>query len=714
MPDTEPSLFSASLDVALAYAQAGLRVLPIMKGTKRPPMQSWVEAATTDGDTIHNWFTGIYKDAGVGLAMGRQPNGTMIFALDIDEHDPAHSGSETLGDLELEHGRLPETVTSITGSGGLHMLFTAPASIEVRNGVAGDGIDVRGEGGQIVVYPSIHPTTGARYEWEDGRAPWETAVAEAPGWLLDLVVKPEPTPAPLNAPAQSTGPFATPDSPAEWLRSQWDWPLQLRDAGWVEQQRDRNGDTHWIRPGQTERGKTGGVLHPGGPFVVFSTDASTATLRATASHINRDGSVSLTPYDFYTAHRHGGDTSAASRAIRAMMDPADSRLSTLDPADPATPGAQAMSRKVKLTPASSMSLRRVRWLWSGRVAVGTLSLLAGPEGLGKSTLAYWLAARITRGELSGEDHGHSRSVLVCATEDSWEHTVYPRLLAHDADCDRVFRMDVESDGDTTSELILPADLGDVEAVAAEVEASLLILDPLMSRLDAHLDSHRDGEVRQALEPLVRSCERSHLACLGLIHHNKSGSTNPNDLVMASKAFTAVARSVHHVVRDPDDETGEVRIFGTTKNNLGRMDLPTPSFTIGTWTYPTYDEHGEPDGTGEVGQLRWGPDSGKSIQSALSKSAAEAGGQVSATDWLRRFMRKNGRVRAGEVYKAADKDKIPRLSLHQAYNKLGLDSDEQDGATHWFDPTDSRLSGGEDASSGADPTNNDTPKLGDIL
>ena len=712
MPDTDPSLFSASLDVALAYAQAGLRVLPIMKGTKRPPMQSWVEAATTDGDTIRNWFTGIYKDAGVGLAMGRQPNGTMLFALDIDEHDPAHSGSETLGDLELEHGRLPETVTSITGSGGLHMLFAAPASIEVRNGVAGDGIDVRGEGGQIVVYPSIHPTTGARYEWEDGRAPWETTVAEAPGWLLDLVVKPEPTPAPLNAPAQSPDQFATPDSPAEWLRSRWDWPLQLRDAGWVEHQRDRNGDTHWIRPGQTERGKTGGVLHPGGPFVVFSTDASTATLRATASHINRDGSVSLTPYDFYTAYRHGGDASAAGRALNELMNPADSRLSTLDPADPAqTAGAQALKpRKLKLTAASSIGVRQVHWMWDGRIAVGTLALLAGPEGLGKSTLAYWLAARVTNGDLPGEDFGKPRSVLVCATEDSWEHTINPRLMAHGADRSRVFRLEVEVDGGVTGELVLPADLSDMEEAAAEADASVVILDPLMSRLNAKLDSHRDGEVRLALEPLVRSCETAGLACLGLIHHNKSGSTNPLDLVMASKAFTAVARSVHTVIRDPEDETGDTRMFGTIKNNLGRMDLPVRTFVIGSWNYATDD-----GGTGSTGQLHWGADSSKSIQSALSKSAAEAGGQVSATDWLRRFMRKNGRVRAGEVYKAADKDKIPRLSLHQAYNKLGLDSDEQDGATHWFDPADSRLSADdEDASSGANPTNSDTPTLGDIL
>jgi hypothetical protein len=63
-------------------------------------------------------------------------------------------------------------------------------------------------------------------------------------------------------------------------------------------------------------------------------------------------------------------------------------------------------RLVKLTKASSITVRPVKWLWDKRVALGTLALLAGREGIGKSTLAYTLAAQITRGELPGS-YGHS-------------------------------------------------------------------------------------------------------------------------------------------------------------------------------------------------------------------------------------------------------------------------------------------------------------------
>lgn len=681
MPD--PIERSTTLALALSYAAAGLRVLPILPNSKRPPMREWTEAATTNPDVITSWYTYLYGDHGIGLAMGRQPDGRFIFALDVDEHDPAHSGNESLAELERTYGSLPATVRSLTGSSGLHLLFEAP--VEVRNGVAGDGLDVRGEGGQIVVAPSIHPVTGRRYAWEDTFAPWEHAIARTPGWLLDLVLPHSPPPSmrPSVAPR-----FSDPDhdtgSSGEWLRERWDWAHQLRDAGWVEHHTDRTGDTHWTRPGKPPREGASAVLHVGGPLVVFSTDHSMSGLRS-VGRVNSDGSVSVSPLDFYAAMRHGGDLRAAGRAIRLLMDPADSRLS-------AEPDPDPRRRKLKATKASAIPVLRVQWLWDGRIAAGTLALLAGSAGLGKSTLGYWLAARVTRGELEGEDWKRPRSVLVCATEDSWEHTITPRLMAHDADLDRVVRLEVELDGSTRAELSLPADLTDVEVFAGEMDASLLLLDPLMSRLDAKLDTHRDAEVRQALEPLVNSLVRSKLACVGVIHHNKSGSTNPLDLVMASTAFGAVARSVHTVVADPTDEAGSGRMFGTTKNNLGRMDLPVRTFTVDSWSYPTSD-----GGVGEVGRLRWGADATMSIQSALNTAADNRKPALGAAiDWLRTYMTQHGpRVNSSDAIKAGDKAGHSTVTLGKARHVLGIESEDArvygPRNTAWFYPADRQLS-----------------------
>src|SRR5665647_1533089 len=139
-------------------------------------------------------------------------------------------------------------------------------------------------------------------------------------------------------------------------------------------------------------------------------------------------------------------------------------------------------RHVVLTSAASIKPRPVFWLWKNRLALGTLGLLAGREGVGKSTLGYWIAARITQGDLYGCFQGTPKAVLVCATEDSWEHTIVPRLMAAGADLTRVYRVDVVTAMDITVSMSLPRDLEGVERAANEVDAALMLLDPLVSRL----------------------------------------------------------------------------------------------------------------------------------------------------------------------------------------------------------------------------------------
>lgn len=366
-----------------------------------------------------------------------------------------------------------------------------------------------------------------------------------------------------------------------------------------------------------------------------------------------------------------GRNTAGDRLAELRRDDDPEAAHTSDPPPPAPTSSSAngsAQRHLVLTSASSFKLRRVIWLWLDRFALGTIALLAGPEGLGKSTLAYWLAARISRGELPGELEGAPKAVLVCATEDSWEHTIVPRLLAHDADLERVYRIEVHA-ADLTVGLNLPVDIAATEQAIADTDAALVILDPLMSRLDASLDTHRDGEVRRALEPLAAMADTNRIGVLGLIHHNKSGSNNPLDLVMASKAFTAVARSVHTAIRDPDDDTGQRRLFGTPKNNLGRDDLATLSFTTETFTYDT------DDGPGSVGRIVWGDEVDGTIADALRRGeeSPEVRTRIDdAVEWLRSYMAANdGAVFSTEVKAAAHAVDIAERTLQRARKKLKI-------------------------------------------
>jgi AAA domain len=326
--------------------------------------------------------------------------------------------------------------------------------------------------------------------------------------------------------------------------------------------------------------------------------------------------------------------------------------------------------RVVLTPANTIHVRPVRWLWTLRLALGTLGLLGGREGIGKSILAYTLAAEITRGLLDGVYVRTPRSVIVAATEDSWEYTIVPRLMAAGADLARVFRVDVTTADTTESSLSLPRDLVGLERAAVDVGAALIILDPLLSRLDSNLDSHKDAEVRRALEPLVTLADRTAASVLGLIHVSKSVSNDPLTTLMASRAFAAVARTVLFVMQDPDDDGG--RLLGTPKNNLGRTDLPTLGFRIdGAKVADTLE--------GEVwtGRLVWTGESSRSIREAL-ESTSEAAGDKSATseaaDWLGDYLAsQDGAVDSAIIKREGSKAGHSKDALRRAKHRLGVTS-----------------------------------------
>lgn len=342
-------------------------------------------------------------------------------------------------------------------------------------------------------------------------------------------------------------------------------------------------------------------------------------------------------------------------------------------------------RHIRLTPASAIKPRRVRWLWKDRIAYGTLSLLAGREGLGKSTLGYKLAADVTRGTLEGEDHGNPRAVLVCASEDSWEHTIVPRLIAAQANLDMVYRVEmVRTFDELRMTLSLPRDFSETRAAAEETGAGLMILDPLMSVIDSRLDTHRDREVREALEPLAGLADEARMAIVGLIHHNKSGSTDALQLVMGSKAFSAVARSVHTCIPDPDDETQTRKLFATSKNNLGRLDLPVLGFTITSHAVETDD-----DGTAWTGRLQWTGEVEGSMHEIMTRTAdPERGATAEAAQWLSDYLTSVG----GEAAKV-DVEKAGRVAGHaprtlqRARERLRLEVTSYGfpRRTHWVIP-----------------------------
>ena len=175
---------------ALVYAKKGWPILPLHtaddKGCscgkadcsspgKHPRTKHGVKDATKDGDRIRLWWEK-WPDANMGIATGKVSN---VVVLDVD---PGHGGQESLARLEQDHGLLPQTLEQKTGGGGRHLVFKRPGmAARSRVGVA-PGLDIRANGGYIVVSPSLH-ASGERYIWVNGGNP----LALMPQWLEDIV-----------------------------------------------------------------------------------------------------------------------------------------------------------------------------------------------------------------------------------------------------------------------------------------------------------------------------------------------------------------------------------------------------------------------------------------------------------------------------------------------------------------------------------------------
>jgi hypothetical protein len=338
------------------------------------------------------------------------------------------------------------------------------------------------------------------------------------------------------------------------------------------------------------------------------------------------------------------------------------------------------TRRLVLTPASQIPLRRTRWLWDttpenapptshGRIPMYSLTIAAGGAGIGKSQFACWLAAQVTQGTLPGELLGKPRSVIYAATEDSWSQTIAPRLIAAGADMDRVFRIDVEDDGASSARLTLPVDTHLLGATAEEYGVALFVADPLLSMIDASINDYRAAEVRAALEPLVAAADRHGFTVLGLAHFTKSGVADPLLRIAGSGAFGQLIRSLIAFAR-VEDETGDPQfVLSLEKNNLGRLDLPSFHYAIQSCTVAT------DDGPSHVSRFVLGDESGTSVREQMVAAMQPAGDQEAlseAADWLKSMLMDEGGCETADVIKtAARKAGLSDSAIDRAKKKLGL-------------------------------------------
>ncbi len=144
---------------------------------KHPRLKDWEANASNDIAQVVEWWRR-WPDANIGIAAGRSG----ILAFDLDTYKDSYDGDKLLEPADLE------TVTSLTGSGGSHLIYTLPEDALYTNarGALPKGIDIRAHGGQFVAPPSVHPS-GRAYQWELEYGPHEISPISLPAHLAAIL-----------------------------------------------------------------------------------------------------------------------------------------------------------------------------------------------------------------------------------------------------------------------------------------------------------------------------------------------------------------------------------------------------------------------------------------------------------------------------------------------------------------------------------------------
>lgn len=294
--------------------------------------------------------------------------------------------------------------------------------------------------------------------------------------------------------------------------------------------------------------------------------------------------------------------------------------------------------------------KTIDWLFPEVLAAGMLTMMVSEEGVGKSTVTAWVAAKITRGgQWPTEGHVEPGRVIWFSTEESAEHILAPRFIANGAKRGSII---IGPDAFDTKR-----DTGWLDAQAeAFPDIRLVVFDPLTNFVSCN--ENANIEVRAALTPLVDFAERRGVCVLGLSHLNKKVDLGMINRTLGSRAWSAVPRMIWTITRPKDEGAGDnERLLINVKSNLG----PRPDglkFVIES--SPEYSSVGLAKFSGE-----------RTRQSADEKPST--GGRLidDAVEWLRGYLADGQSVSSDAVFEAAEAEGFKKNMLYKAKTKLGI-------------------------------------------
>ena len=223
---------------------------------------------------------------------------------------------------------------------------------------------------------------------------------------------------------------------------------------------------------------------------------------------------------------------------------------------------------------SEVEKMMIEWLWWPYLAKGTLAMLDGDPGIGKSLLTLHLAAALSRGFPLPDQQGvptvptgEPSNSLFLALEDSLGAVMKPRLEASGADCARICVLQGWKDAENEAHLFTLADMDVFRQALDTYRPALVVIDPIQAYLGARVNMNQANETRPLLTKLAQEAERSH-CCIVCVRHAAKGSSESGIRAMmrglGSIDFVGTARTALYIEQHPLNPTGG--LLCQTKNN----------------------------------------------------------------------------------------------------------------------------------------------------
>lgn len=246
---------------------------------------------------------------------------------------------------------------------------------------------------------------------------------------------------------------------------------------------------------------------------------------------------------------------------------------TSAPCQCVTPPPVKRGRIGALTNPADVKYEKPEWIKRDWYPTKVVTMISGRGGSGKSSLTLADIAAGSRGELRGRCNGRPMRSIIVSVEDS-QGMQKARLKAAGAD-ERYYRFFTVTDAESDADVIpaIPGDLPELERLAKEFDADLIVVDPLSSVIHGNLD--KAPVVRAALDPLALIARNLNLAVV-TIHHHKKGGGAGNDLASGTHAFRDIVRSSLLVAHDPDSDQ---RVITFDKSNYSTLQGTSLAFDL---------------------------------------------------------------------------------------------------------------------------------------